>query len=265
MVSKNIGKQLFGFAALTIIVIIIMGNTMIGMSSARAELISPEKLPFQVNEGKTVSFIIRIDDYSDAKIITIDTSLIGIDNNPIYDFGDLNPSITASRYNSMIILDVSSLPLKEFKVTISGRAPMGETRVPIQDTNIIVSKLDKATKKYYEVIVDKKSMNIEPFELIIKSNEEFTETIDKLQWKEFDGIKKESVKMFSNGLTSEAQNIVNELVKINIPNNLLLFGIITIDNNLLLNIIVVSSVICSILIGFYVGFMWAANTKPEDD
>jgi len=217
-------------------------------------------LPIQVNEGEPVSFIIQIEDYSDARIITIDTSLIGIDNNPIYDFGDLNPSITESRYNSTIILDVSSLPLKEFKVSISGRAPMGETRIPIPNTNIIVSKLDKATKKYYEVIVDKKTINIKPFELIIKSNEEFTKTIDKLQWKEFDGIKKESMKMFNNGLTSEAQNIVNELVKINIPNNLLLFWIFRIDNNLLLNIIVVGFTI----FGFIIGFKYAGG-KPIDE
>ncbi|MCZ7362861.1 MAG: hypothetical protein O8C58_05955, partial [Candidatus Methanoperedens sp.] len=129
-----------------IVIIVIISNTMIGISSAtRAEPINPEKLPIQVNEGEPVSFIIQIEDYSDARIITIDTSLIGIDNNPIYDFGDLNPSITESRYNSTIILDVSSLPLKEFKVSISGRAPMGETRIPIPNTNIIVSKLDKAT------------------------------------------------------------------------------------------------------------------------
>jgi len=244
-----------------IVIIVIISNTMIGISSAtRAEPINPEKLPIQVNEGEPVSFIIQIEDYSDARIITIDTSLIGIDNNPIYDFGDLNPSITESRYNSTIILDVSSLPLKEFKVSISGRAPMGETRIPIPNTNIIVSKLDKATKKYYEVIVDKKTINIKPFELIIKSNEEFTKTIDKLQWKEFDGIKKESMKMFNNGLTSEAQNIVNELVKINIPNNLLLFWIFRIDNNLLLNIIVVGFTI----FGFIIGFKYAGG-KPIDE
>ena len=244
-----------------IVIIVIISNTMIGISSAtRAEPINPEKLPIQVNEGEPVSFIIQIEDYSDARIITIDTSLIGIDNNPIYDFGDLNPSITESRYNSTIILDVSSLPLKEFKVSISGRAPMGETRIPIPNTNIIVSKLDKATKKYYEVIVDKKTINIKSFELIIKSNEEFTKTIDKLQWKEFDGIKKESMKMFNNGLTSEAQNIVNELVKINIPNNLLLFWIFRIDNNLLLNIIVVGFTI----FGFIIGFKYAGG-KPIDE
>ncbi len=249
----------------SVVIIIMMMSminiTMIGMSSAtRAEPINPEKLPVQVNEGEPVSFIIQIDDFSDAKIITIDTSLIGIDNNPIYDFGDLNPSITASRYNSTIILDVSSLPLKEFQVNISGRTPMGETRVPIPDTNIIVSKFDKSTKKYYEVIADKKLINIKSFELIIKSNEEFTKTIDKLQWNEFDGIKKESVKMFNNGLTTEAQNIVNELVKINIPNNLLLFWIFRIDNNLLLNIIVVGFT----LFGFIAGFKYAGG-KPIPD
>jgi hypothetical protein len=237
-----------------VMMLIIMGNIMITISSAATvELVNPAKLPSQLREGDQINLTIKIEDYSDTKSITIDTSLISSDNKPVYDFGGLNPSITENRYNQTITIDTSLLPQKEFQMSISGKAPVGETENKIKDTDIVIRKFSGSNKKYYEVHADKTLANINSFELVIKIEDDFVKTLDKVTWKELDGIKKEVTKLFYSGLTSEAQNIANEMIKITVPGNLSLFGMIKIESDMWLNIVVVIVALITFFLGFIVG------------
>lgn len=247
---------------IVIIMLVIMGNAMITISSAATvELVNPAKLPTQLREGDQTSLTIKIEDYGDAKSITIDTSLTLSDNKPIYDFGMLNPSITENRYNQTITIDTSLLQQKEFQVSISGKAPVGETENKIKDTDIVIRKFSGSNKKYYEVHADKTLANIKSFELVIKIEDDFVKTVEKITWKELDGAKKDVTKLFYSGLTSEAQNIVNEMVKITVPGSLSLFGMVKIESDIWLNIVV----IITALITFCLGFMIGRRGDNEDD
>lgn len=248
--NKNKIKPVF----IAVIILIIASSTMITISSAATvELVNPANLPSQLREGEQINLVIKIEDYGDTKSITIDTSLVSSDNKPLYDFGVLNPSITENRYNQTITIDTSLLQQKEFQVSISGKAPVGETGIRVQDTDIVIRKLGGANKKYYEVHADKASVNIKSFELVIKIEDDFVKTVDKITWKELDGTKKEVTKLFHNGLTSEAQNIANEMVKITVPGSLSLFGLVKIESSLWLNIAIVITALVMFSIGFICG------------
>jgi len=243
------------------IIFVIVGCTMTTISSAATvELVSPSKLPTQLQEGEQISLTIKIGDYDDTKSITIDTSLISSDNKPIYDFGALNPSITENRYNQTITIDTSSLQQKEFQVSISGKAPVGETENKIKDTDIVIRKFSDSNKNYYEVHADKTLANINSFELVIKIEDDFVKTTEKITWKELDGTKKEVTKLFNSGLTTEAQNIANEMVKITVPGSLSLFGLVKIESDIWLNI----AIIVTALIMFCLGFIVGRHGNDED-
>lgn len=241
------------YVVTTIVIFAVSIVAMSNISSAAiVELINSEKLPSQLHEGEQVSLTIKIEDYGDAKSITIDTSLVLSGNTPIYDFGTLNPSVPGNRYNSTIILDTSLLPAKEFQVSISGRAPAGEVRTKVSDTDIVISKFSGTTKNFYEVHADKKLADIKSFELIIGTKDNFDKTIEKVIWKELDGLKKEDERLFDSGLTAEAQDIANEMANIKIPNSLSLFGIVNVESDLLLDTIVVLVFIVAFIIGYIV-------------
>lgn len=236
------------------IILVIMGATLITISSAATvELVNSAQLPVQLREGDQTNLTIRIGDYGGAKSITIDTSLISSDNKPIYDFGDLNPSITENRYNQTITIDTSLLQQKEFQVSISGKAPVGETENKIKDTTIIIRKFSSSNQKYYEVLADNALVNTKTFELVIKIEDDFIKTTDKITWKELEGTKKEVTKLFYSGLTSEAQSIANEMVKITVPGSLSLFGVVNIESDTFLNIIVVVVALAMFCLGFIFG------------
>lgn len=244
------------------IILVIMGTTLITISSAATvELVNPAQLPAKLREGDQTNLTISIGDYGDAKSITIGTSLISSDNKPIYDFGVLNPSITENRYNQTITIDTSLVQQKEFQVSISGKAPIGETENKIKDTAIIIRKFSSSNQKYYEVLADNALVNTKTFELVIKIEDDFVKTTEKITWKELEGTKKEVTKLFYSGLTSEAQSIANEMVKITVPGSLSLFEILKIESDMWLNIIVV--VIA--LIMFFLGFIVGRRGDSEED
>jgi hypothetical protein len=244
------------------IIFFIMGCTMITISSAATvELVNPSKLPTQLHEGEQTSLTVKIGDYGDTKSITIDTSLIMSDNKPIYDFGALNPSITENRYNQTITIDTSLIQQKEFQVSISGKAPFGESENKVEGTDIVIRKFSGSNRNYYEVHADKTLSNVNSFELVIKIEDDFIKTSEKVTWKELDGTKKEVTKLFYSGLTSEAQSIANEMAKITVPGDRSLFGMVKIESDLLLNIIVVVTALVMFCIGFIVG----RRGNNEDD
>lgn len=244
------------------IILVIMGATLINISSAATvELVNPTQLPSQLREGDQTNLTINIGDYDSVNSITIDTSLISSDNKPIYDFGVLNPSITDNRYNQTITIDTSLLQQKEFRVSISGKAPVGETGEQVKDTNIVIRKFSDSNKNYYEVHADRTLADVKSFELVIKIKDDFVKTMNKVTWKELDGTKKEVTNLFNSGLTTEAQNVANELVKITVPGSLSLFGIMKIESDMLLDILV----IITALVLFCIGFIIGRRRDNEDD
>lgn len=253
--KEKIKLTIASFLILTILMVI---------SSAATVEVTNGKLPTQLHEGDQVDFTIKIKDYDeDTKSIAIETSLVSSGNKPIYDFGDLNPSITDNRYSPIITLNTSSLPPKAFQVSISGKVPDGETRIKCDKTDLIISKFSDTKLKFYEVRVDQKLIGIESFESIIAKKEDFDKTVNKVAWKELDGIKRETKKLFDNGLTAEAQSIANEMSNIKIPNSLSLFGILKIDNDMLLNGIMIGLIIVIFIIGYVCGSR--GSSEDEDD
>lgn len=237
--------------------IIIMANT---SSAATVELINPTSFPTKLHEGDHINFTIKINTLDEnINNITIETSLISSGNKPIFDFGDLNPSISENRYSPTITLDTASLP-KTFQVSISGNAPAGETRVKVENSNIIYSKFIETKLKFYEVRGDQKLIGIESFELAINSKEKFDNALQQINLQQISGVKREVINLFNLGLTKEAQNIVNEIVKIKLPNDLTLFGILDIKNNFWLNAIMIITIVLFFIIGYYLG-----SRKDEED
>lgn len=246
----------------TIIIFLLMVVLMVNISSAATVEITSGKLPSQLHEGDQVDFTIKINDYDeDVKNIIIETSLISANNKPIYDFGDYNPSITDNRYNPKITLNTSSLPPNTFQVSISGKVPDGETRIKSDKSDLVISKFSETKLKFYEVRTDQKLSGIESFELIITKKEVFEKTINKITWDKLDGVKREIKKLFDSGLTTEAQNIAEEMGKINVPNSLSLFRIIKIEDDMLLNAIAVGL----ILITFVIGYVFGSRKQQEDE
>lgn len=254
MENREIKPVFLAFLVMAILMVLIDTS-----SAATLELVNPGKLPVQLHEGDQINLTIKVKDLeSDVKNITIETSLTSSGNKPIYDFGDLNPSINENRYNQIITLNISSLPPNTFQVSISGIVPSGETRLKVYN-DIIISKFSDSKLKFYEVNADKKLIGIESFDLIIKKKEDFENTLGQVRRSEFDVIKSEVRKLFDLGLTTEAQNFANDMVKIKWPDNLLLLEIIKIDSDLKLNVIFIIAIVSFFMMGYFFG------ARKEDD
>jgi hypothetical protein len=231
-------------------------TALINIASA-ATVEGPPTMPSQLREGDHSNFTIKISDYKDAKQITIETNLIPIGDKPLWDFGDANPTINIDRYRQNVTLDTSSLP-SILTVSISGQVPDGTISTKCDDTFLI--KLQETKLKFYEVREDNKLVKIESFDLIIKIKENFENTLQKVQWSQLNGIVQEDRKVFDSGLTTEAQNIADDIVNIKKPNSLLLFGFLTVDNNNLLNGIVFGCIIVMFILGYISG-----SRKEEEE
>lgn len=249
---------------LFIVVIALIITTITLSSATTTELISPKEVQTQLKEGDEVTLTIKIEDYNKASNIVITTSLVALNNKPIYDFGTLNPSITENRYSQTITLNTSTLPQKEFQVIIAGKAPIGEVETKVENTDLIIRKITSSNKKYYEVMSDGILSDIKSFELIIKTEDTFIKTNEKITWKELDGTKKEVNKLFYSGLTTEAQNIANEMTKIKKPNDLVLFTFIQIESDLLLNTIMTIVMVIMLILGFVAGRYNSDNNENEN-
>lgn len=231
----------------------------INASYAATVEITSGKLPVQLREGDQVNFTVKIKDYSDAKQLTLETSLVQNGNKQLWDFGDLNPNINVNRYQQKISLNLSSLPVT-ISVSVSGKAPSGENRAEY-DGGIIVTKFSDTKLKLYEADVDGKLASIESSDFIINKKENFENTMVQITDNKYDNIKKDIRNLFDLGLVTDAQGIADDLNKIkDVPSgSLLLFGFIKIGNDIWLNITVIVLIIVCIMIGFVL------NSKSGDE
>jgi hypothetical protein len=233
----------------------------INVSSAATVDITSGKLPPQLREGDQANLTINIKDYSDAKQLTLETSLVQSGDKPLWDFGQLNPNINANRYQQKILLNLSSLPAT-ITVSISGQAPSGETKTQY-DTGIFVTKFSDTKLKLYEADVDGKLVSIESSDFIISKKENFENTMSQITDSKYDNIKKDIRNLFDLGLVTDAQTIADDLNKIkDIPSgNLLLFGLIKIGDALWLNI----AAFVLIIIGIIIGFLLNSRSGEEEE
>ena len=226
----------------------------IGLASATSvELVSPTKLPTQLHENDDVNFTIKISDYSGVKNIVLQTNLVLSGNKPLFDFGDSNQFISGNRYQQPLTLDLSTIKQEILTVNVYGKAPSGETTSTIAGSNVVISKFEDTKLKFYEVDADGKLSKIESFDLIIKKKEDFEKIMTDIRISAFDGMKNQVRMLFGEGLTTEAQNLANEMDKIKMPNSLTLFGFIKVQSDLMLNIIGVGLIIIFFIIGYALG------------
>lgn len=218
-------------------------------------------LPTQLREGDQTNFSIQIKDYSDAKQLTLETGLIQNGDKPLWDFGSLNPNINVNRYKQAISLNLSSLPAA-ISISVSGKAPSGETRTEY-DGGIFVTKFSDTKLKLYEANVDGKLTSIESSDFIITKKENFENTMGQITDNKYDNIKKDIRNLFDIGLVTDAQAIADDLNKIKdiSSGNMLLFGLIKIGDNLWLNI----AAIVLIIIGIIIGIVLTSRSGEEDE
>jgi hypothetical protein len=223
---------------------------MINVSYAATVEITSGKLPVQLREGDQANFTIQIKDYSDAKQLALETSLVQNGNKQLWDFGDLNSNINVNRYQQKILLNLSSLPAA-ISISVSGKAPSGEIRT-VYDGGIVVSKFSDTKLKLYEADIDGKLASIESSDFIISKKESFENTMGQITDSKYDNIKKDIRNLFDLGLVTDAQSIADDLNKIKDiqSENILLFGLIKIGDDLWLNITAVLLVIIGVIIGF---------------
>lgn len=239
-------------------IIILAIFTINSASAATVEVVTPEKLSAQLQEGEHVDFIIKIKDYEDAEQLTIETNLAPLADKPLWNFGDSEPIIEANRYQQKITLNLSSLPAI-LTISVSGKVPEGIDRVKCGD--IVLNKMRETTLKFYEVRTDKKLVKIESFGLIIKIKDDFDKTLQQIRRKEFDGMKTGTIKVFDAGLTTDAQNIATEMNNVKWPDNIMLFGIIKIENDMMINGIVILCILVTFILGYVVG----SRGSDDDD
>lgn len=225
---------------------------MVNVSSAATVEVTSGKLPAQLHEGDQANFTIQIKDYSDAKQLTLETSLVQSGNKQLWDFGDLNPSIdntNINRYNQIVSLNISTLPAI-ISVSVSGRVPNGENSIKC-DCGIVISKFSDTKLKLYEADIDGKLAGIESFEFIINKKETFENTMGQITDSKYNNIKSDIRNLFDLGMATEAQSMVDDLNKIKDQSgNILLFGLIKIGSTLWLNIAAVILIIIGVIIGF---------------
>ena len=236
---------------LTIISILIWAIFIVNGTYAATVELTTEKLPDQLQEGKQVDFTIKIKDYEDVQQLTLETNLIpSAADKPLWNFGESESVIDINRYQQKITLNLSSLPAF-LNVHVSGKVPEGIDKIKCDD--IILNKMHETKLKYYEVRTEEKLVGIESFELIIGAKEDFESTLQKIRRTEFDKMKQEVSKLFYTGMTTQAQNIANEMSVMTWPDSLKLFGILTLTNSTWLNIIFIFFGIVMLLIGYAFG------------
>ncbi len=243
---KKIGIGLVIGFLLTILIVSNSSNA----SAATVEVVTPEKLPVQLQEGEQVDFIIKIKNYEDARQLTVETNLVSSTDKPLWNFGESEPIIDTNKYQQKITLNLSSLPAI-LTISISGKVPEGIDRVKCGD--IVLNKMHETTLKFYEIRADERLVKIESFDLIIKVKDDFDKTLQQIRRKEFDGMKKEVTKVFDTGLTTEAQNIATEMYNTKWPDNMMLFGVIKIENEMVINGIIIVAILITFIIGYIVG------------
>lgn len=225
------------------------------VSATTVELLLPETLDYKIEEGKQINFTIMIKDieYKENDFLTLNTNLVASQDKSIYDFGELNKYITENRYQQKIKLNLSSLPKKDIiYITITGSTPNGEIKTKC-DNDLVLIKFHEGKLKLYEAYIDDKLVGVETYELINKKKENFENTIQQINWDELDSLKYEIRNLFDLGLAIEAQNLATEMSDIKRPDNLKLFKIIHINNNLWLNLITLAVIIICFFIGYIIG------------
>ncbi len=231
-------------------IIILAIFTINSASAAMVEVVTPEKLSAQLQEGEHVYFTIKIKDYEDIEQLTIETNLAPLADKPLWNFGDSEQIIEANRYQQKITLNLSSLPAI-LTISVSGKVPEGIDRVKCGD--IVLNKIHDTTLKFYEVRADNKLIKIESFGLIIKIKDDFEKTLQQIRRKEFDEMKTGTIKVFDAGLTTDAQNIATEMNNVKWPDSIMLFGIIKIQDDMMINGIVILCIFVTFIIGYVVG------------
>lgn len=226
----------------------------VSVASNQVELISPKTLPSELNEGDSINFTIRINNYNsvNAQFITIDTNLEQqAADIPIYNFGELNKYLDVNLYQQQITLNLSQIPQNYIDVSISGKVPAGEKLISA-GSNITLTTFRERQQKYYEVKINDESWGMAPFLLNIKTKQDFENTMKQIEFVQLEGIKKETRELFDQGLVINAQKFADEMVKIELPNNLQLFSFISITNNFKLNLVVIITFILGLFAGAWI-------------
>jgi hypothetical protein len=243
------------------IILLILFIFFVNNSSAATVELTSGTLPSSLREGDQINLTVEIKELQDNNLVTIDTSLIPAGDKPLYDFGELNAFINENRYQQKIILNLSSLNRQFIHVTISGKAPDAGNNIKCDNSDLIITKYDNTKLKFYEIHADNKLTGIESFDLIILKKENFENSLRQISWSQLDELKKETRNLFDFGLVDDAQILANDMKNIQLPNNLLLFGFIGIENNMWLNIIF----LISILICFIIGYLLGSRKQCSDD
>ena len=225
--------------------------------ASQVEVVSGS-LPEKLHEGEQINFTIEVSDYryEDTKYFNLETNLLLIsDDQPIYDFGELNKYVNSrDRYKQNIALNLSSLPRKDsIRISIAGKAPGGESLIKCEPTDVVITKFQKGKLKLYEVDANGKVVDVKLFELVIYKKEKFDETMQQIRWEELDYMKQEVRKLFDRGMVTDAQNLASQMSNIKYSNHLLLLGIIKIKNSIWLNAIFIFLILVSFIIGYLRG------------
>ncbi len=248
---------------LIFISILILVVFMVSGSYAATVELTTGKLPDKLKEGEQVDFTIKIKNYEGGKQLVLDTNLIPTAaDKPLWNFGESESVIDANRYQQKITLNLSSLPAF-LNVRVSGKVPDGIDKIKCED--IILNKMHDTKLKFYEVRTEDQLVGIESFELIIATKENFENTLQQVRRTELDGIKQEVSKVFYMGITTEAQNIANEMTKMTWPDSLTLFGVATIKDSLVLNVIVILTAIIMFIVGYVFGSRDPNANLNEDE
>ncbi len=216
-----------------------------------------------LDEGVPVNFTLKIDDLDQKSVddLTIETDLIKSGNSPIFDFGELNEYVGTDIYKQTLHLNLSSFPNeKTVTIKISGISPSGETPDQVRD-NLVLTSFKSGDLKYYEVKNGKNYQDMAVFRLNIQKVQTFENTMQQIKIDELKPLQEDVRRLFNAGFTTEAQKMASDISEIKLPpNNLMLFSIFDIKNELILNIIVIGFLMLGIVIGYVIG-----KKKPSED
>jgi len=246
------------------IILLILFIFFVNNSSAATVELTSGNLPSSLREGDQINLTVEIKELQDNDLLTIETSLTPAGAKPLYDFGELNAFINENRYQQKITLNLSSLNRPVIHVAISGKAPDAGNNIKCGNSDLIITKFDTTKLKFYEIHADDKLTGIESFDLIILKKENFENSLQQIRWSQLDGLKKETRNLFDLGLVNNAQILANEMKNIQLPGNLLLFGLIEIKDSTWLNIIFLISILTCFIIGYLLGSRKQYSEDNED-